>query len=94
MRTISPKHIVAHSQCPTKAFLMFKSEVPLEPTEYDKLVLKFQAKAFAKYCDNLTEIQDYQDGNALDCWQKPVRFWHRLGLKVGAGAQLLFCAAR
>ena len=62
MRTISPKHIVAYSQCPTKAFLMSKSEEPFEQTEYDKLLLKFQTQAFDKYCNNFTDIQDYKDG--------------------------------
>jgi hypothetical protein len=49
MRPISPKHIVAYSQCPTKAFLMLKSEEQFEPTEYDKLLLKFQTKGFENY---------------------------------------------
>jgi len=62
MRTISPKHIVAYSQCPTKAFLILKSEEPFEPTEYDKLLLKFQTNAFENYCTNFTDIQDYKDG--------------------------------
>ena len=62
MRTISPKHIVAYSHCPTKAFLMLKSEESFEPTEYDKLLLKFQKQAFENYCNNFTAIQDYKDG--------------------------------
>jgi predicted RecB family nuclease len=62
MRTISPKHIVAYSQCSTKAFLMLKSEEPFEPTEYDNLLLKFQTSAFDNYCNNFTDIQDYKDG--------------------------------
>lgn len=62
MQTISPKHIVAFSQCPTKAFLMFKSEEPFEPTEYDKLLLKFQANTFDNYCNNFTDIQNYKEG--------------------------------
>ena len=61
MRTISPKHIVVYSQCPTKAFLMLKSEEPFEQTEFDKLLLKFQTQAYDKYCNNFTDIQDYKD---------------------------------
>lgn len=41
---------------------MFKSEEPFEPTEYDKLLLKFQTQAFDNYCNNFTDIQDYKDG--------------------------------
>jgi predicted RecB family nuclease len=62
MRPINPSHIIAYSQCPTKAFLILKSEETFEPTEYDKLLLKFQAKVFENYCNNFTDIQDYKDG--------------------------------
>jgi predicted RecB family nuclease len=62
MPAINPKHIVAYSQCPQKAFLMLKSEEPFEPTEYDKLMRKFQTKAFDNYCNGFSTIQDYKDG--------------------------------
>lgn len=63
MRAISPKHIVAYSHCPTKAFLMLKSEELLEPTKYDNLLLKFQTKAFENNCNNFTgDIQYYKNG--------------------------------
>jgi len=61
MRPISPKHIISYSQCPTKAFLMQKSEESFELTEYDNLLQKFQNKAFDNYCNNFTNIQDYKD---------------------------------
>jgi predicted RecB family nuclease len=62
MRTINSEHIVAYSHCPTKAFLMLKSENPFEPTEYDQLLLKFQTRSFENYCNNFADIKDYIDG--------------------------------
>jgi predicted RecB family nuclease len=57
-----PKTIVAYSQCPMKAYLIFKSEGLFELTEYENLLLKFQAETFENYCNNFTDIQGYKDG--------------------------------
>jgi predicted RecB family nuclease len=62
MLSISPKHIVAYSQCPMKAFLMLNSEVSFDSTEYENLLLKFQNKIFEVYHTKLNNVEDYKEG--------------------------------
>jgi hypothetical protein len=60
MATFSPRHIVASSQCPTKAFLMRNPDLIIELTEYEKLLLKFQTQAFENYSNKFSDIQNYK----------------------------------
>lgn len=62
MVPITPKHIVAYSLCPTKAYLMLRSTEPVSSTEYEKLQMKFQRIAFEEYCFDLSNIENYKDG--------------------------------
>ena len=63
MLPISPKHIVAYSQCPRKAFLMLTINEPYELSEYEQLLQKFQNQSFDTYCEKLPNSSIYKENS-------------------------------
>lgn len=61
MLPIGSKHIVAYSHCSRKAFLMLSTSEPVEPSEYEQLLLKFQNWSYNTYCKNLPNSLIYEE---------------------------------